>query len=50
MFTTKEKIELVISGFWLLMCGVGAIWCYGRSKFYAGRVSAAHERAQLIND
>ena len=45
MFTTKEKIALVIAGAELVVCGIGAIYCYGKAQYHKGRLDMAKEFA-----
>ena len=46
----KEKIALVIVGIEVVSILGGAVYCYGKSQFYKGRLSMAKEMQQASEE
>jgi hypothetical protein len=49
MFSNKEKMALTIVGLEIVGCFALMIYCYGKAKYYEGRISKYNELKPLID-
>jgi hypothetical protein len=49
MFTKAEKVAIVISGIEIIGCFALSIYCYGKAKFYEGRISKYNELRPVMD-
>ena len=44
----EHKIASGIVGAELVLCAIGAIWAYGKTQYYKGRISARNEFMEAL--